>query len=701
MPRKKSKNQVHGSNPNQASASVDPPVATSEPSAREEIRSDPAQNASTTTGPSTPSNTASDIVDLRKGWYGSWKQKAKPVAEVAKESVTAANGSPARMPRTPSVQDNAEAPSPKRYLSSSSNQSTKGTPLAATTTNLSISSSANPKVKLPTDPANLDERKDSAAVMEPPNPPLPPDPSGSNSSEPTTKTPKPPIRPVSSSGWFGGWWSRPDNFEEAKNPITLKKEDSTFEEARNKPLPATTPSESPEQSKHLPQNPIEIPQNGSAKLNADADQVISNSYDSRSWFWTWSRAQDPRPSILRPDEPRIANGSAKDSTTPKALAVKTVTAEELAPKAGSMKDGQDSKAAKKSSGWAFWSRETDEPESNMEGSIHKHVGEIAVANTPSQSHPEAAQFNMVEEAPQKEPPRPVTKKGRGRPPKVKDESAASTPSKATPQPSPSRKEVDPLTKQPVMKADRTKENLLLPEFNKTFSILQKPSIWQNIKDYLTGTETHDAHLHLLEKPPRVKKALAIGIHGFFPPGIVQKLLGAPTGTSIKFSGHAAAAIKAWTEKYGYECEIEKVALEGEGLIADRVEMLWKLLLNWIDHVRSADLILLACHSQGVPVTIMLVERLIRFKCINPHTRIGICSMAGVNLGPFEVYRTKWLGSAGFELFEFANASSKVSKDYLSALEEVLKHGVKVVYIGSLDDQLVSLEVSAAFERNGL
>src|SRR6202000_3071161 len=135
-------------------------------------------------------------------------------------------------------------------------------------------------------------------------------------------------------------------------------------------------------------------------------------------------------------------------------------------------------------------------------------------------------------------------------------------------------------------------------------------------------------------------ALAIGIHGFFPAPIVQKLLGPPTGTSIKFANNAAAAIKAWTEEHGFECEIEKVALEGEGLIKDRVDTLWKLLLNWLDKIRSTDLIMIACHSQGVPVSVLLVERLLKFKCIAPGTRIGICAMAGVNLGPFPEYKTQ-------------------------------------------------------------
>lgn len=95
---------------------------------------------------------------------------------------------------------------------------------------------------------------------------------------------------------------------------------------------------------------------------------------------------------------------------------------------------------------------------------------------------------------------------------------------------------------------------------------------------------------------------------------------------MRFANHGAEAIRRWAEAHGCgNCEIEKIALEGEGKIADRVDNLWKLLLNWIDHIRRADLILVACHSQGVPVGIMLVAKLIDLGIITT-ARIGICAM---------------------------------------------------------------------------
>lgn len=174
--------------------------------------------------------------------------------------------------------------------------------------------------------------------------------------------------------------------------------------------------------------------------------------------------------------------------------------------------------------------------------------------------------------------------------------------------------------------------------------------------------------------------------------MIRSVLGQPTGTSIRFANGAASAIHKWTQNQGYRCEVEKIALEGEGKVAERIELLWKLLLNWVEKIRRADFIMIACHSQGVPVAMMLVAKLIEFGCLN-NTRIGVCALAGINLGPFTDYKSRWIGGSAGELFDFARLDSQVSKDYEAALGLALKFGVKVVYIGSIDDQLVSLEVS--------
>ncbi|KAI4192520.1 MAG: hypothetical protein LQ346_004262 [Caloplaca aetnensis] len=235
------------------------------------------------------------------------------------------------------------------------------------------------------------------------------------------------------------------------------------------------------------------------------------------------------------------------------------------------------------------------------------------------------------------------------------------------------------------------QNLLLPSITGTYCSAPRLSLLQSLSRWWQddGSSKTD-RIQLLQNPPRIKRALAIGIHGYFPAPLIRSVLGQPTGTSVRFADGAANAIRTWVSAHGYQCEIEKVALEGEGKILERVDLLWKLLLNWIDNIRRADFVMVACHSQGVPVAIMLIAKLIEFGCIHD-ARIGVCAMAGVNLGPFIEFKSRWIGGSAGELFEFSQPDSQVSKNYEAALTTTLKFGTRIAYIGSIDDQLVSLE----------
>lgn len=66
--------------------------------------------------------------------------------------------------------------------------------------------------------------------------------------------------------------------------------------------------------------------------------------------------------------------------------------------------------------------------------------------------------------------------------------------------------------------------------------------------------------------------------------------------------------------------------------------------------------------------------------------------AGVSLGPFADYKSRLFSGSAGELFEFADPESTVSKRYEDALRAALNYGVRVTYCGSIDDQLISMEV---------
>ncbi|KAF2851728.1 hypothetical protein T440DRAFT_422357 [Plenodomus tracheiphilus IPT5] len=738
VPRKKSKPNAEAPADDSSSARSDvagdahganPPLST--PSASEVLRNAPSAKslaASTATASSaTPPATPGTHTPKGKKWLsgsGSWRSKAPAIVKTATESIGVTGGATGELPG-----DEAKKPrddSPKRFLTK--RKSSKGDVIPASITQVSVSTGGMvdeaPTTK-PEETQNPDERR----VDEPPLPP-----------EPSQRQPN-----TAANTWaWRSWWSRPDGYSEA-NKARSAAQDSV-ENAQSTPLPGPTPSEEPDMTtkglgsttisndkqaqdskmREAPAEPvsgqnIEMPGTPTA-ANDTTPRVTS----SGSWFRLWSSAQNakssPVPKSDTPNDPAPRLNLISEATP--GVAPETQPAQEVASTTESTMSAETTQSpappqgASKSSAWAFWYRggpgDDNKP---AEGGAQKHVGEVAVMDTPSQSHPEAAQFNEQEQSKadaQKESPppkaEPITKRSfaslRGRPKSqqtIKEAKATpkssetTTPTKTSPVVEPIQPEsasaaaAQPTPKQ-AAKGKSKPTDLVLPEFGSTYKMVQQPSFWKQVRQYFLGGEPAAPHLHINPAPPRIKKAVAIGVHGFFPAPIIQKVLGQPTGTSIRFANAAAAAIKDWSEARGYSPEIEQIALEGEGFVAERVNSLWKLLLNWIDHIKAADFILVACHSQGVPVAMMLVAKLIQFGCVNA-TRIGVCAMAGVNMGPFIEYKTKYFGPTAAELFEFSDPKSLVSQMYLAALDEVLRFGVRILYVGSIDDQLVSLESS--------
>ncbi|KAI5117815.1 hypothetical protein M0805_004945 [Coniferiporia weirii] len=236
-----------------------------------------------------------------------------------------------------------------------------------------------------------------------------------------------------------------------------------------------------------------------------------------------------------------------------------------------------------------------------------------------------------------------------------------------------------------------------------------------------------------------KKVVVIGIHGWFPGYAMRTVLGEPTGTSAKFANMMELAVEAFAEKYGMNFEeITKIPLEGEGKIEHRVQKLYRNLTSndgWVEALHDADVIFVATHSQGSIVSTHLISQLIADGHIRtahkktdamtavaanvasgsggiagmPPTvrnvqRICCLALCGIHLGPLAYlqkssflmpYIQYFESEAATELFEFQHTESQVSKEYVKAVRHVLDHGVKLVYIASLNDQVVPV-YSGAF-----
>lgn len=667
--------------------------------------------------------------NFSRSWYGSWNSKASAVAQVVAENVSVAGGltkessSPPVKEETDSIRSGTIRRTSKNTISSpgSALDMTKSKEAATDAAAGKQTEGAISAVRIDSPsigdddstrsiPAQADPRKGSAISTEPKH-------------NPAVQT------------WLG-WWSRPDGY--ASSETDQGKEQQSNETGQLQDVP---PKSTADDAKGM----LAAEMN-SGPLQKDTSSVSKDdTIQPRSWFGLWSASQNqpaegkdtsepPRSQELTTDLASKSEGTSKDNMPITVQPPKAASATDAA----TARTSTDSETRPKSAGWAFWSKDQAAPSSQDESKPQKHLGEIAVANTPSQSHPEAAQYNEmpspskeqssapqlstsprdvadggVVSKPAKADKTTVDSKGNKAVKKIvesdkafassaKSMSSASLSLPEVPKPDIIKKIEAGLTPAAkALKAQQPRPNMVEPQFHKTYPKAHVPSYWENLGYYLgypfgLAPPNHlgDNHVSIAPVKPKIKNAIAIGVHGYFPNPIVSRIIGQPTGTSIRFATHAAAAIRAWVQANQPDtaCEVEQVALEGEGFIADRVATLWKLLLNWLAQLRNADFILVAAHSQGVPVAVMLVAKLIQLGCLNAHAKIGICAMAGVNLGPFADYRSRFFGGSALELFDFCRPDSKVSREYASAIDVVLRHGVKVTYVGSIDDQLVSLEV---------
>ncbi|KAH6894037.1 hypothetical protein BKA70DRAFT_1439510 [Coprinopsis sp. MPI-PUGE-AT-0042] len=145
----------------------------------------------------------------------------------------------------------------------------------------------------------------------------------------------------------------------------------------------------------------------------------------------------------------------------------------------------------------------------------------------------------------------------------------------------------------------------------------------------------------------------------------------------------------------------------------------------VKDLHEADAVIVATHSQGSVVSTHLLDRLISDHHIRTQVdqvdlaggdtfpssvgmtvsptrkpqRVCCLALCGIHLGPLRYLSSSSLlqpyiqyfeSTAARELFEFQSTESAVSKAYVKALRNVLHHGVKMVYVASLNDQVVPI-----------
>ncbi|KAF7158409.1 hypothetical protein CNMCM5623_003412 [Aspergillus felis] len=629
--------------------------------------------------------------------------KAAPVTEVARESISVAQNVASSM--TTSSESLLHSPkqhrNPSLQLTKKKGASTRSLPADATTTKINIASdgsASTPTLDSQFDtagpPPNLVQKEGSseeaAAATDDKNREQlkqTTDTSPSETGAEAVEADRVQTSSKPASGWFS-WFYTASSAEDFP----------TGSQSERAPETESTPTE-PVAEEQTPKN-CETPSNepvSSAQTPSASTTETPTSSQKRTWFQMWYGSSAPPQGAdkFRPEEhkdnPQTESLEPSSAVNAPVHDAKHAISSSNQPPAESQKtDGPfDTQVKNTKSGWSFW----------FSDSSH-NLNQVALADPPSveASSAQGSSSNQPRDSLQGETrleqKAEDTKKGSIKI-KTPRSSAAATdqiPShvQALPPESPPPRVSEAAAAKQLQKV---LPNQVLPRFSDTFAVKETPSLVQTIGRFLHyRREPDNKHVYMIRDPPSIKKALAIGVHGYFPAPLIRTVLGQPTGTSVRFATMAAEAIHKWTESHGYSCDVEKIALEGEGRIAERIDLLWKLLLNWVEKIRKADFILVACHSQGVPVAIMLVAKLIAFGCLNA-TRVGVCAMAGVNMGPFPDYRSRWISGSAGELFQFALPYSQVSKDYEAALKCAVDFGVRISYIGSIDDQLVSLESS--------
>lgn len=422
-------------------------------------------------------------IQKTRSWYGSLGRKSTASLSIQKETIA---GSPLKAGSTPDfhrydLKKNGDAAS----LSGTSQD-------ALTKLDETASDAPNPKTDIDEDDKNADapvasqtDQADARATMT----------RDAAVITDTSMPDAPPMqRPTTSSGWLGGWFSR-------------------FPATDNEPSEGENTSKMPVKLPSQPESPAqESPAPAQTEQSHPPIEQRPNSY----WFNFWSNHNAPGsesqgPSVMSASTPPANKDSVDESL-------------EEAPPA----DPDPYTKPSAGSTWAFWSR--DQPKSPGKQPRTLETGELAVVGERSEHYPKRTNSMDMGISTKQEPPKfqgaetttsndKPTKKGKKNkplsinvePPSRPQTAQSDTISIAAESPSRSKSKASGTATNPVP------QNLLLPSFRRTYRMKENPSILKQITSMLLRTQQPPVkHVFLSRDPPKIRKALAIGVHGLFP-----------------------------------------------------------------------------------------------------------------------------------------------------------------------------------------
>ena len=500
--------------------------------------------------------------------------------------------------------------------------------------------------------------------------------------------------------WFSWWSSAKSETAGTSQPAPDKPAKTENERPKSAPEPSVTAAPDTTPTQELPVQP---PSNSTtaAPISIPVPTKPAEAPSSGSYLgWLWSSR--PATESTQPAPEKAASEiTANLETNPAALKTYAqVAATKPAEVASSPTPNPliTTLPQTKSSWMSFWARSDYMPDLKRAADQETiHVpGEVDSQGRPYKKHKSQDETVITET-----PIRPEPSKKTPHTPSLSTTSLPATPNQVPT--SPARPGTPSKTLQKGQKDKSAKDkvkvppppNHVLPEFETVYpSLPGREGFLTRMTRAILPSQTSllagAIHTHPRRTSPfPIRKAVAIGIHGFFPLRILRSVLGEPTGTSIKFATLASEAIHRYSQSHfgsASAVEVVKIALEGEGTVSARVDLLWKNLSGkkeWMDHVREADLILVACHSQGSPVGAGIMAKLVEEGIVEERTRLGLLCIAGIHLGPaMEVGQKAVIkaynaieSEAARELYgsffmrnvlisEFQDSDSKVSRKYV-------------------------------------
>lgn len=160
------------------------------------------------------------------------------------------------------------------------------------------------------------------------------------------------------------------------------------------------------------------------------------------------------------------------------------------------------------------------------------------------------------------------------------------------------------------------------------------------KQAAKGTEEEEEEKIIKEEPPlwtQIKTVVILGVHGW---SLMGGFLGEkPSITSGRFCASTQRALALFLKEKGVPLEnvqVCSIALHGHGKVEARADMYFtQQLPPFRAIIQTADLILVAAHSQGTLVSVHLMAKLLEQGWINlQRQHVSMNLMAGLHHGPF-------------------------------------------------------------------